>query len=38
MNRELIYAGVSADGTETFVLDTQLFDYAQKVLYKDLFG
>ena len=33
INRDLITVGVMADGmTETFALDTQLFDYTQNVL------
>ena len=33
MNRNLMRTSMTADGmTETFVLDTQLFDYAQKAL------
>ena len=38
INRDLMHASVTADGmTETFALDTQLFDYAQKTLPKSPF-
>ena len=38
INRDLIRPSVMADGmTETFVLDTQLFDYAQTVLPSEPF-
>ena len=38
INRDLMHASVTADGmTETFVLDTQLFDYAQTVLPNEPF-
>ena len=38
INRNLVHTSVTADGmTETFALDTQLFDYAQKVLPKSPF-
>ena len=38
INRDLMHASVTADAmTETFALDTQLFDYAQKTLPKSPF-
>lgn len=38
LNRDLASMSVTADGmTETFLLDTQLFDYAQTVLPKEPF-
>ena len=37
MSRELVSAGLTVDGRETFVLDTQLYDYAKEDLVNQLF-